>query len=202
MTNMNNDDVVDPNMDPGVHISDVPIEEEIDMPADDKNIDTKGLSNDEDPGEDELVSLSVEEDGKGTQLGQTLGKAGDGLFSRRIEINNLLESCSKDAKEGDKVYIIPKVWYDTFFDPEASDEAAIEPINSADICEDYENFVLQDYNTHPYISVPASVFAKFVEWYGLAVGSQPVQPMSWSPIHNRAPLYQSITDVLSTFNIF
>ena len=174
MTNMNNDDVVDPNMDPGVHISDVPIEEEVDMPADDKNIDTKGLSNDEDPGEDELVSLSVEEDGKGTQLGQTLGKAGDDLFSRRIEINNLLESCSKDAKEGDKVYIIPKVWYDTFFDPEASDEAAIEPINSADICEDYENFVLQDYNTHPYISVPASVFAKFVEWYGLAVGSQPV----------------------------
>ena len=172
--NMNNGNIVDPDMDPGVHISDVPIEEEIDMPADDKNTDTKVVSNDEDPSGDELVSPPVEETSKGTHLGQTLEEAGDDLFSRRIEINNLLESGSKDAKEGDSVYVIPKVWYDTFFDPEISDEEAIKPINLAEICEDYENFILRDYNEHPYISVPATVFTKFVEWYGLAVGSQPL----------------------------
>lgn len=92
---------------------------------------------------------------------------------QREEIQRLLDEDKINAKEGDKMYVIPKFWYDYFLNPDVDDTTLVEPIDISLICNDYEKFSLKDYNQCPYIAVPETVFNKFVEWYGLARNSQP-----------------------------
>lgn len=92
---------------------------------------------------------------------------------QREEIQRLLDEDKINAKEGDKMYVIPKFWYDYFFNTDVDDTTLVEPIDISLICSDYENFALKDYNQCPYISIPENVFNKFVEWYGLTNNSKP-----------------------------
>lgn len=92
---------------------------------------------------------------------------------QREEIQRLLDEDKINAKEGDKVYVIPKFWYDYFLNTDVDDTSLVEPIDISLICSDYQNFALKDYNECPYISIPENVFNKFVEWYGLTRNSKP-----------------------------
>ncbi|EJS43200.1 ubp12p [Saccharomyces arboricola H-6] len=96
------------------------------------------------------------------------------LKQQREIIARLIEASSETQREGDKVCIIPKEWYDKFLDANVTDPRDIGPIDTHMICRDFENFVLEDYNTCPYLSVPESVFEFLVESYGLTSGSYPV----------------------------
>lgn len=96
------------------------------------------------------------------------------LENQRNIITQLLNENEKSAKEGDRVYIIPQFWYANFFNPETVDPTQLGPIDTSLICRDHRNFVLVEYDVHPYISIPEPVFAKFVDWYGLINNSQPL----------------------------
>ncbi|CCD23082.1 putative ubiquitin-specific protease UBP12 NDAI_0B00480 [Naumovozyma dairenensis CBS 421] len=96
------------------------------------------------------------------------------LPSQRNIISDLLEENKNMEAEGDKIYIIPKYWFDKLKDPVTADPNELGPIDPSLICKDYDNLILADYNKHPYIPLPESVFLKLYEWYGLAQGSQPV----------------------------
>lgn len=95
------------------------------------------------------------------------------INQRRTEIVKLLKDTEAIAKEGDKVYAIPKFWYDNFFNEDIDNNNMLGPIDISLICQDYENFLLKDYDQCPYVTIPEAVFNKFVEWYGLARGSRP-----------------------------
>ncbi|CCF58753.1 hypothetical protein KAFR_0F01560 [Kazachstania africana CBS 2517] len=97
------------------------------------------------------------------------------LNERRQIVLDLLEQYKVIAKEGDKVYIIPKFWYDNFFNEDVTDPELLGPIDTTLICRDYDNFFLKDYDDCPYISVPESIFLQLVEWHGLSSNSEPVQ---------------------------
>lgn len=106
----------------------------------------------------------------------------DLLTKQRAEITELLTIDNLAAKEGDKVYIIPKIWYDSYFDPNINDPRQIRPIDIHSIVRNYEHFLLKDYETHPYINIPESVFLKFVEWYGMTRNSKPLCTfLIWNP---------------------
>lgn len=96
------------------------------------------------------------------------------LAEQRDLISKIYAEHQKEAKEGDKVYIIPSMWFDTFWNAEITNYTDIEPIDTVSICKDFENFVLADYNVSPYLSVPEEAYEKFVEWYGLTPNSKPV----------------------------
>lgn len=93
---------------------------------------------------------------------------------QRNIIIQLLKENQENAKEGDRVYIIPQFWYADFFNPQTVDPSQLGPIDTALICRDYGNFILAEYDRNPYISIPESVFVKLVSWYGLTNNSQPV----------------------------
>ncbi|GAV53476.1 hypothetical protein ZYGR_0AI07600 [Zygosaccharomyces rouxii] len=94
--------------------------------------------------------------------------------NQRNIITQLLKEDQENAKEGDRVYVIPQFWYAKLFDPQTVDPAQLGPIDTALICRDYRNFILVEYDKNPYISIPEPVFLKLVSWYGLANNSQPV----------------------------
>lgn len=96
------------------------------------------------------------------------------LLRKRGIITKLMKNCELSAKEGDRVYIIPKDWFDKFFSEELKSENDLGPIDVASIIKDYEHFVLEDYNSVPYTSVPEPLFLQFQEWYGITDLSQPV----------------------------
>lgn len=96
------------------------------------------------------------------------------LTQQREMVARLTRVQREAQREGDKVCIIPKAWYDKFLDPDVTDSQDIGPINTRVICRDFENFVLEDYNRCPYLSVSESVFEFLVEIYGLTSGSYPV----------------------------
>ncbi|AQZ14147.1 UBP12 (YJL197W) [Zygosaccharomyces parabailii] len=96
------------------------------------------------------------------------------LDKQRNIITQLLNTNQKQAKEGDRVYIIPQFWYAKFLDPQTVESKQLGPIDTSTICRDYDNFILVDYEQCPYLSLPESVFVKLIEWYGLAINSQPV----------------------------
>lgn len=96
------------------------------------------------------------------------------LDSQREIITEALRRDSEAAQEGDVVYVIPQRWYDKFLDENTTDPEEIGQLNPSLICRDYKNFILVEYDRHPYLSVSKSVFEKLVKWYGLAPRSQPV----------------------------
>ncbi|KAJ1052308.1 hypothetical protein FZC28_6671g2319 [Saccharomyces cerevisiae] len=96
------------------------------------------------------------------------------LEQQRDVVARLIEESKETQKEGDKVCIVPKVWYDKFFDPDVTDPEDIGPINTRMICRDFENFVLEDYNRCPYLSIAEPVFNFLSEIYGMTSGSYPV----------------------------
>ncbi|CCE61337.1 hypothetical protein TPHA_0A02540 [Tetrapisispora phaffii CBS 4417] len=98
----------------------------------------------------------------------------DTMDKQREMITELLKNNEEQAKEGDKVYIIPQFWYNTFMNPDLKDSTQLEPINTKIISKDYDNFVLNDYDICPYIALPENVFNKLMEWYGLDEVSQPI----------------------------
>ncbi|CCK69329.1 putative ubiquitin-specific protease UBP12 KNAG_0C02180 [Huiozyma naganishii CBS 8797] len=93
---------------------------------------------------------------------------------QRETIAFLLENSKRNEKEGNKVYIIPKFWYDNFFNNDIDEPSMLGPIDTQLIVKDHENFILNSYDSCPYISIPEEIFNSFVEWYGLSEGSQPV----------------------------
>ncbi|CEP64402.1 putative ubiquitin-specific protease UBP12 LALA0_S11e03312g [Lachancea lanzarotensis] len=97
------------------------------------------------------------------------------LADQRESLSKIYEESKKEAKEGDPVYVIPSLWFDEFLDPVNTEKSALGPLNTSTICRDYENFVLADYNSNPYLSVPQSIFEKLREWYGLSAGSKPLK---------------------------
>ncbi|CAI4034240.1 hypothetical protein SMKI_10G0230 [Saccharomyces mikatae IFO 1815] len=96
------------------------------------------------------------------------------LKKQRDIVTKLIQANKETQKEGDKVCIVPKAWYDNFFDPDVTDPEDIGPINTCMICRDFENFVLEDYNRCPYLSVAEPVFNFLSEIYGMTSGSFPV----------------------------
>ncbi|SCU95971.1 LAFA_0G03488g1_1 [Lachancea sp. 'fantastica'] len=94
------------------------------------------------------------------------------LADQRASLSQMYEKSQKEAKEGDPVYVIPSLWFDRFLDPQINEKSALGPLNTSSICRDYDNFVLADYNSNPYISVPQAIFEKLLEWYGLSPGSR------------------------------
>lgn len=96
------------------------------------------------------------------------------LLNQRTLIKQLLEKSKSDAKEGDRIYIIPKRWYDAFFDESVTDPADLGSIDINSIAVSYKNFVLRDYAKYPYIDIPETVFIKLVEWYGMEGTSKPL----------------------------
>ena len=96
------------------------------------------------------------------------------LDSQREIITEALRRDSEAAQEGDVVCVIPQRWYDKFLDENTTDPEEIGQLNPSLICRDYKNFILVEYDRHPYLSVSKSVFEKLVKWYGLAPRSQPV----------------------------
>lgn len=133
------------------------------------------------------------------------------LDQQREIITKLLKSDVEKAKEGDMVYIIPQSWYKSFFETEIDGTENLGPIDTSLICRNYSNFILADYESFPYLSVPKSVFGKLIEWYGLAPGSQPVmtyliydeETKSLVTEYNRCILklhYLVVNDVNKRFN--
>ncbi|CAI4043458.1 putative ubiquitin-specific protease UBP12 SKDI_10G0240 [Saccharomyces kudriavzevii IFO 1802] len=96
------------------------------------------------------------------------------LKQQREIVARLIEANSKAQREGDKICIVPKSWYDKFLDSDVTDPQDIGPINTRMICRDFENFVLEDYNTCPYLSVSEPVFEFLAGIYGMSSGSYPV----------------------------
>ncbi|QLQ78805.1 hypothetical protein HG537_0B01530 [Torulaspora globosa] len=96
------------------------------------------------------------------------------LNSQREVISEILENHSKLAREGDEMCIIPQFWYDKFRDEAITDLNELGPLDTSSICRDYKNFILEDYEKCPYMSIPSSAFEKLVEWYGLTARSKPV----------------------------
>lgn len=120
--------------------------------------------------------VSNEEDAKRQENSdQDISEVSFPLLQQQREIvTQLIKKNEVTAQEGDKVFIIPQFWYDTFLNPDIVDPQELGPINTTLICRDYKNFILVEYDRCPYTSVPESVFEKLVEWYGLAPRSQPV----------------------------
>lgn len=102
----------------------------------------------------------------------------DGAFpsleTQRTIITQLINTTQRNAREGDKVYIIPQFWYSKFFDSQTTDAKQLGPIDTSIICRDNDNFILVEYDRCPYLSLPEPVFVKLFEWYGLEANSQPV----------------------------
>ncbi|EDO18549.1 hypothetical protein Kpol_2001p54 [Vanderwaltozyma polyspora DSM 70294] len=96
------------------------------------------------------------------------------LPEQRHLVLQLAKEADVNAKEGDKVYIIPQRWYDNFMDPDIQDFNQIGSIDTNIICKDYDNFILNDYDVTPYLSIQESVFEKISSWYGLAPNSKPI----------------------------
>lgn len=115
---------------------------------------------------DDLISQEEEEDKEETTKLSS-------IKLQREEINKLFQEHQTNAKEGDKMFVIPTFWYDYFFNPDVEDPSLVQPIDTSLICSDYKNFILKDYNQCPYIAIPEPIFNKFVEWYGLAPNAQP-----------------------------
>lgn len=112
--------------------------------------------------------------GSETNLEANVQEGRRALEEQREIVTRLIEENKEAQKEGDKVYIVPKVWYDKFFDPDVTDSEDIGPINTRMICRDFENFVLEDYNRCPYLSIAEPVFSFLSETYGMTSGSYPV----------------------------
>ncbi|SMN19409.1 similar to Saccharomyces cerevisiae YJL197W UBP12 Ubiquitin carboxyl-terminal hydrolase [Maudiozyma saulgeensis] len=96
------------------------------------------------------------------------------LEEQRREIIRLIKLNREEEREGDRVYIIPKGWYELFFNTELKDSTKLGPIAISSIVRDYKNFLLKDYETNPYTSLPETVFIKLVEWYGMSEDSKPL----------------------------
>ncbi|SCU99499.1 LAME_0G03400g1_1 [Lachancea meyersii CBS 8951] len=97
------------------------------------------------------------------------------LADQRETLSKMHDVSQMHAKEGDKLYVIPSSWFDKFLNPDIKEEAALGPINTSSICRDYDNFILADYNSNPYLSVPQDIYEKLMEWYGLAPGSKTLE---------------------------
>lgn len=95
------------------------------------------------------------------------------INQRRKIVVELLKENEELAKEGDKIYVIPKFWYDNFFNEDIDSNDMLRPIDISLICQDYDNFLLKDYDQCPYVPIAEKIFNKFVDWYGLAKGSKP-----------------------------
>lgn len=96
------------------------------------------------------------------------------LMEQRSFINKLIKECEVAAKEGDVVYIIPKEWLDRFYSPDITSTNQLGPIDTSSIIRDRDNFVLQDYNDVPYVSIAEPLFLKFEEWYGVKESIKPM----------------------------
>lgn len=96
------------------------------------------------------------------------------LEAQREVVAETLQSLSEHAQEGDEMCIVPQAWYDRFLDQGITDPTEVGPIDISSICRDYKNFILEDYDRCPYLSIPRPVFEKLREWYGLTAHSQPV----------------------------
>ncbi|GMM54949.1 putative ubiquitin-specific protease [Maudiozyma humilis] len=96
------------------------------------------------------------------------------LTDQRAQILQLLHENKDAANEGDRIYIIPKGWYDAFFDQSVTDPQELGPIDINSITVSYKNFVLKDYDKFPYVDIPETVFIKLVEWYGMEGTSKPL----------------------------
>ncbi|KAG0672476.1 CSN-associated deubiquitinating enzyme Ubp12 [Maudiozyma exigua] len=96
------------------------------------------------------------------------------LTMQRNEIIKLLKTNKEQEKEGDRIYIIPKVWYEQFFSRSTQSADQLGPININSIAKDYDLFLLEDYNEQPYMSLPETVFIKLVEWYRMSENSKPL----------------------------
>ncbi|SSD60895.1 uncharacterized protein SCODWIG_02656 [Saccharomycodes ludwigii] len=108
------------------------------------------------------------------------------IEEQREIIRTLHELNEMGKKEGDEMFIIPHNWFNAFLnDPKldvdfnnnaqevTEEEEEVNPflylgsINTDSIVIDYDNFILKDYNTHPYTAVCKTVFNQLTEWYGL-----------------------------------
>ena len=98
----------------------------------------------------------------------------DTLTIQRNEIIRLLKANKVEEKEGDRMYIIPKSWYEHFFNNSIQSPDQLGPIEISLIAKDYNLFLLEDYNIHPYTSIPETVFIKLVEWYRMSDNSKPL----------------------------
>lgn len=128
--------------------------------------------------DDESSSASTNDNGKLDQLGEKLEEDESSelpsLEDQREYLSKTLNSYLERAQEGDEMCIIPQAWYDRFIDTSITEPAEIGPINTSLICRDFQNFILEDFDRHPYLSIPKPLFEKLVEWYGLTAHSQPV----------------------------
>ncbi|CUS25114.1 LAQU0S27e00452g1_1 [Lachancea quebecensis] len=97
------------------------------------------------------------------------------LVEQRQILSEIYSQAQAESNEGDTVYVIPSLWYNKFWDVNVTNKSQIGPIDTTSICTDFDNFLLADYNTHPYLSVPEAVFKKLNEWYGLSDLSNPVK---------------------------
>lgn len=96
------------------------------------------------------------------------------MEKQRDIIANLLKVNENSAKEGDRMFIIPQYWYNTFLNTDITDTDQLEPINTSALYKDYNNFILNDFDHCPYLSIPETVFEKFFNWYGLDSNSKPI----------------------------
>lgn len=98
------------------------------------------------------------------------------LCEQRHTIRRLAGLAKLQAKKGDTVYIIPKRWYDRFWDPRITDYRMLGPIDTRSIHRHFERSELSSrvglHSRHTSVLQP--VFERFMEWYGLAPGSTPV----------------------------
>ncbi|QLL31292.1 hypothetical protein HG536_0B01550 [Torulaspora globosa] len=143
------------------------------MISDDKTCQTIEAS------EDAMLDASSKDGGKAVERAEEAGRRDESpdiltLESQREIISKILKDHSELAREGDEMCIIPQLWYDKFLDEEISDSTELGPMDTSSICRDYKNFILEDYERRPYLSIPRSAFEKLVEWYGLTARSQPV----------------------------
>ncbi|KAM3161521.1 Ubiquitinyl hydrolase 1 [Lachancea thermotolerans] len=97
------------------------------------------------------------------------------LVEQRQILSEIYTEAQAESREGDAVYVIPSLWYNNFWDANITEKSQIGPIDTTSICNDFDNFLLADYNAHPYLSVPETVFKKLSEWYGLSDPSNPVK---------------------------
>ncbi|SCU96934.1 LADA_0H03554g1_1 [Lachancea dasiensis] len=97
------------------------------------------------------------------------------LTDQRDILSKLYEESRLNSKEGDAVYVIPSTWFDNLWNPEVLNSYELGPIDTVSICHNFDAFVLADYQSKPYVSVPEPVFKKLLEWYGLTPGSRAIK---------------------------
>lgn len=129
--------------------------------------------------EDVVIPVHVERDSSiesasGDEEEGEKNTSDETLTIQRTEIIRLLKANKEEEKEGDRMYIIPKTWYEHFFNKSTQSPAQLGPIEISLIAKDYNLFLLEDYNVHPYTSIPETVFIKLVEWYRMSENSKPL----------------------------